>query len=245
VGTVRDGNPRGRMTEVLPEPEMAGPGKRRTSSGCGGGPCRTRSAAPAGEKHPVLDFLFTYYSHRPTHLERWQPGPGVALAGPRARRFLERKGYVETADGVVLDPSRVHPPARRGPPMFVLDLLSATASRAPRLSCFGLHEWAMVYQEPSDSVRHNQVPLRLGSAGTDAVVESLDIKCGHFDAFRFSPTPPGPATSSSRRGRRSSTWSSPAACTPTWTCSSGPTSSTRFVPAELVGDCFALAAEHS
>jgi len=38
----------------------------------------------------------------------------VALAGPRARRFLERKGYLETADGVVLDPPGS--PRKRGPP---------------------------------------------------------------------------------------------------------------------------------
>jgi hypothetical protein len=29
------------------------------------------------------------------------------------------------------------------------------------------------------------VPLRLGRAGTDAVVESHDLRCTHFDAFRF------------------------------------------------------------
>ena len=36
-----------------------------------------------GESHPVLDFLFTYYSETPSRLRRWHPGPGVALApGP-------------------------------------------------------------------------------------------------------------------------------------------------------------------
>jgi len=32
-----------------------------------------------GEKHPVHDFLFTYYSQRPAALRRWHPGWGVAL----------------------------------------------------------------------------------------------------------------------------------------------------------------------
>jgi hypothetical protein len=141
-----------------------------------------------GEKHPVLDFLFTYYSYRPSHLQRWQPGPGVALVGPAARRFLDRKGYVETSDGVVLDPEGFTE-GKAKTAEFVLGLLTATASRAPRLGCFGLHEWAMVYREPPDSVRHAQVPLRLGAAGTDAVVESLEIRCGHFDAFRFFTSP--------------------------------------------------------
>ncbi len=31
-------------------------------------------------KHPVHDFLFTYYSQRPAQLRRWHPGYGVALA---------------------------------------------------------------------------------------------------------------------------------------------------------------------
>ena len=48
-------------------------------------------------------------------------------------------------------------------------LLAATASRPARFGCFGLHEWAMVYH--TDAPRHD-VPLRLGAAGTDAVVES-------------------------------------------------------------------------
>jgi hypothetical protein len=40
----------------------------------------------------------------------------------------------------------------------------------------------MVYR--ADQTRHPQ-PLRLGSAGTDAVVESHRIACSHFDAYRF------------------------------------------------------------
>ena len=64
-------------------------------------------------------------------------------------------------------------------------LLSATAARPAQLGCFGMHEWAMVYRLPADEVRHADWPLRLGSAGTDEVVESHRIGCSHFDAFRF------------------------------------------------------------
>ena len=45
----------------------------------------------------------------------------------------------------------------------------------------------MVYRAPT--VRHGQVPLRLGAAGTDAVVESMPLRCSHFDAFRFFTEP--------------------------------------------------------
>ena len=34
--------------------------------------------------HPVHDFLFTYYSHRPAQLRRWHPGYGVALEDAEA-----------------------------------------------------------------------------------------------------------------------------------------------------------------
>jgi hypothetical protein len=57
----------------------------------------------------------------------------------------------------------------------------------PQLGCFGLHEWAMVYR--ADDVRH-PVPLRLGPSAPTAVVESMPLRCSHFDAFRFSAAPP-------------------------------------------------------
>ncbi|MBB5959247.1 hypothetical protein FHS29_005867 [Saccharothrix tamanrassetensis] len=135
-----------------------------------------------GEKHPVLDFLFSYYSHRPSRLERWHPGPNVVLAGDAAKEYLRRPAYKQTDDGVTLD-VEAFARERASTVEFVHRLLTATASRAPRLGCFGLHEWAMVYR--SDRVRHEAWPLRLGGAGTDAVVEAQKVQCSHFDAFRF------------------------------------------------------------
>lgn len=137
-----------------------------------------RERRSRNERHPVLDFLFTYYSYRPAKLLRWHPGPGVELAG--AAEYLRWPAYRETSHGVVLGPL---PEERRATVEFVHALLTATASRAPRFGCFGLHEWAMVYR--STDVRHEDWPLRLGAAGTDAVVESLPVGCTHFDAFRF------------------------------------------------------------
>ena len=37
----------------------------------------------AGVKHPVHDFLFTYYSFRPAQLRRWSPGFGVVCLTTR------------------------------------------------------------------------------------------------------------------------------------------------------------------
>ncbi|HEY5841949.1 MAG TPA: 3-methyladenine DNA glycosylase, partial [Mycobacterium sp.] len=146
-----------------------------------------RRRAAAGQPHPVWDFLFTYYSVRPGHLLCWHPGYGVVLAGAQARRhYLGRSGYVaySTAahpDGVTV--GHDHLLKRLDTVRFIAGLLESTAARPAQLNCFGLHEWAMVYR--SAEFRHGAVPLRLGSAGTDAVVESMPLRCSHFDAFRF------------------------------------------------------------
>ena len=141
--------------------------------------------ARAGEAHPVWDFLFSYYSLRPGQLRCWHPGYGVLLAGGEAiRRYRGRRGY--TADEVGATVSQTYLRSRLDTISFVARLLRATARRPARLNCFGLHEWAMVYHD--GAVRHERVPLRLGAAGTDAVVEAEvagPLRCSHFDAFRF------------------------------------------------------------
>ncbi len=67
---------------------------------------------------------------------------------------------------------------------YIRTLLAATASRPAHVGCLGLHEWAMVYRQ-DDARRRHTLPLRLGRAGTDAVVEAHPVRCSHFDAFRF------------------------------------------------------------
>ncbi|MBC7304920.1 MAG: 3-methyladenine DNA glycosylase [Nocardia sp.] len=144
------------------------------------GPYLERRAA--GTTHPVIDFLFTYYGNKPAQLRRWHPGFGIALR--EADGYRGARGYHELAGarGVfTADPAYLA--KRRDTIEFVSTLLTATARRPAQLSCFGLHEWAMVYR--TDDVRHQHVPLRLGHAGTDAVVESMSLRCTHFDAFRF------------------------------------------------------------
>ena len=163
-----------------------------------------------GEKHPVQDFLFGYYTHSPAALQRWHPGPGVLLAdddGAAARAEAAELGTTprgewkhyrrveagEVAGAVVdgrpvggwlVDVAAVLADRASGV-AFTRDLLARTAERAPRLGCFGLHEWAMAYRSDVHGVRHSQLPLRLGAEGTDAVVEGSRIRCTHFDAFRF------------------------------------------------------------
>jgi hypothetical protein len=136
----------------------------------------------AGVKHPVEDFLFGYYANRPASLRRWHPGHGVVLRGATAE-YADLKGYVGTDDGATVSDEHVAGQQRLLRQLH--NLLTATANRPPQLGCFGLHEWAMVYRLDQSEVRHAAWPLRLGTAGTDTVVESHRIACSHFDAYRF------------------------------------------------------------
>jgi hypothetical protein len=154
-----------------------------------------RERSDRGQAHPVEDFLFSYYSFRPAHLRRWHPGAAVGLAGPAAAERLDWREHIAVpgpaGDAVTLDLDAFL--ARRGAAVrHVQDLLTATAARPAQLGCFGLHEWAMVYRQDAEQVRHADRPLRLGAAGTDAVVEEHRIRCTHHDAFRFFTGPARP-----------------------------------------------------
>lgn len=138
----------------------------------------------AGTKHPVEDFLFTYYSHSPGKLSRWHPGVGFALEGAQDTDRASWRHYRSTSAAVTLDVEGFRED-RASMIGFARRLLSTTAAAPAQLGCFGLHEWAMVYKSVEHGQRHDQVPLRLGAAGTDQVVEAANIRCTHFDAYRF------------------------------------------------------------
>lgn len=134
-----------------------------------------------GDRHPIDDFLWHYYSHRPSHLRRWHPGVGVALAD--APEHAVWPHYV-TEDGVTFaDPSSLG--ERRRSLAWMRDLLARTLAREPRFGCFALHEWAMVYGLEQHEVRHEQAPLRLTPAEIREVVDRSPLRCTHYDAFRF------------------------------------------------------------
>ncbi|SDS12342.1 3-methyladenine DNA glycosylase [Microterricola viridarii] len=133
------------------------------------------------ETHPVEDFLFTYYPNKPSALRRWHPGAGTVLSGAAAEDRAEWRWYRAAGGDLEVDAAAFL--AARGATVdFIARLLGRTAERTARFGCFGLHEWAMVYKQGEH--RH-EVPLRLGQAATDAVVEAANISCTHFDAYRF------------------------------------------------------------
>lgn len=156
-----------------------------------------RARRQSGEKHAIEDFLFTYYPTKPAHLRRWNPGPGVVLGGSQEvlAQYAGWRWYtrvasdgdagergMQTDGGMQLDVAGFMA-QRRTTVGYIRTLLDRTLNRRANHACFGLHEWAMVYRE-TDETRH-PLPLRLGAAGTDDVVEAHPIKCSHFDAFRF------------------------------------------------------------
>ncbi|TFV76696.1 3-methyladenine DNA glycosylase [Blastococcus sp. CT_GayMR19] len=195
-----------------------------------------------GETHPVLDFLFTYYSETPGRLGRWHPGPGTTLApcpaGPPPHAAW--RWYATGPDGSVRLDSEAFLAERGDTVRFVRQLLAATAGRPAFSGCFGLHEWAMVYR---DTTTRHPVPLRLGRAGTDAVVEAHPIRCTHFDAFRFF-TPPAVGLNRLRPTRESQVDLEQPGCLHAgmdlykWAYKLSPAT-----PGELVADCFELAVE--
>jgi hypothetical protein len=146
------------------------------------------------EEDPVADFLFEYYRFRPSHLRPWHPGTGVLLEGADPERFRDKDGYRTMDGGRILLPTPEvlgkNAAKFRSGTKWIYDLLTATQDRPARFGCFGLHEWAMLYR--TDMTRHDSVPLRVGQGELADVVESVGLRCTHFDAFRFFTEPARP-----------------------------------------------------
>lgn len=193
-----------------------------------------------GEKHPVEDFLFEYYRFRPSWLRRWHPGPDVVLLGETAREFLRWPEYHEANGGVALNPAAFDP-RRRDTLVWLLGLLRATAERVPSFGCFGLHEWAMVYRQTPDEVRHNTWPLRFPPDELARIVEAQPVRCSHFDAFRFF-TPAARPLNKLQPERATTAQFEQRGCLHAnmdlykWAFKLAP-----FTPSDLLADCFALA----
>lgn len=197
---------------------------------------------------PVEGFLFTYYSHRPSQLRRWHPGPGVVLLGESARAEFGRWYRTTTVPGpsgapvpgVELDVAAFV--ADRGRALrFVADLLSAVRARSANFGCFGLHEWAMVHRLGESETRHADWPLRLGPKGTDAVVESHRIACSHFDAYRFFTPSAVPLNTLRPRSEDRVDFEQPACLHANMDLYKAAYRLSPLVPSDLIADAFELA----
>jgi len=142
--------------------------------------------ARRGEAHPVWDFLFSYYSLKPRLLRRWHPGYGVALEGASADRFRERSGYGTLGSAVTV--THDHLLARIDRVEFIADLLHATRVGPP----VELLRPARVGDGLPDRRHQARGSTAAGRRGTDAVVDSMPLRCSHFDAYRFFTEPAVP-----------------------------------------------------
>ncbi|WBB70496.1 3-methyladenine DNA glycosylase [Micromonospora sp. WMMD812] len=193
-----------------------------------------------GEKHPVEDFLFTYYSYRPAQLRRWHPGAGVELRDAAPAEF--GRDYRAGAAGVTLDTEAVR--ARRAESIhWIRSLLAATAGRPAHLGCFGMHEWAMVYRQTQAEVRHNAWPLRLSPEQTARTVEENRIRCSHFDAFRFFTAPARPLNLLSPTRETQHAHEQPGCLHANMDLYKYASKLSPLTSSELVADCFELAKE--
>jgi hypothetical protein len=190
--------------------------------------------------HPVEDFLFTYYSFKPAQLRRWHPGAGVALEGAAQAPHREWRFYAVDGDRVLLDVAAFLD-ARGQTLRFVRELLVRTAGRPARFGCFGLHEWAMVYRLDQSDVRHAAWPLRLGQEGTDAVVETHQIACSHFDAYRFFTPEAAPLNALTPTRQTQSALEQPGCLHAGMDLYKWAHKLVPAVPSDLVLDCFELA----
>lgn len=140
-----------------------------------------RERKQRGESHPIEDFMWTYYSQRPTQFMKWHPGAGVELKD--AAEYVGERGY--TVSNGVAAVSADFISQRAEALRWIAELQHNMSEREPRFACFGLHEWAMVYRLEQSQVRHESAPLRLSPAEIASVVEAQELKCTHYDAFRF------------------------------------------------------------
>ncbi|MBP2407937.1 3-methyladenine DNA glycosylase [Brachybacterium fresconis] len=224
-----------------------------------------RERKARGEKHPVEDFLFTYYPFSPAKLRRWHPGWEVAYdaaadldahGGP-VITDLDAAGHRSWYRDVPAGTSTGHRVIARRADVeryrreradalsFMTRLLSASAlgSRRPQFGCFGLHEWAMVHRLRPGQQRHEDLPLRLSQSETDAVVEREKLVCSHLDAFRFFTPTAAPRNALQPTRERQVEFDNPACLHVGMDLYKWAMKLTPLVPSALVLDCFEHARE--
>jgi hypothetical protein len=142
--------------------------------------------------HPVHDFLFTYYPFSPAKLKQWVPSFEEALqikGKEDLRSFPDH--WFELQNGTLqLNPNRLQGQALAMLP-FIEQLCKNMLGKTARFGCFGLHE-AMVYKLPPEQLRYTSHKLRLPPEKLARFVESQNLCCTHYDAYRFFTPPAKP-----------------------------------------------------
>lgn len=184
------------------------------------------------------DFLFDYYPYSVGRLEAWHPGHGVELIGD-VREYTGHPDYVRTQRGVTTGASRLERHRQRLD--LAIRLLDATASREPQLGCFGMHEWAMVYGQQQEDVRHSSYPLRLGPTEISAAVDDIGLRCTHIDAYRFFTPAAMPLNAHEPTRATQHDWEQPGCLHANMDLYKYAMWFQPFTSSDLVAECFALA----
>lgn len=198
-----------------------------------------RGRAGVAQKHPVYDFLFDYYSSRPSQLMRWSPGVDVFLEGASRESFSGAAEFEEYPDGLILRSSSF-PLHRRRYLEWAIHYLTRTAERPAQLSCFGLHEWAMVFR--SSAIRYPDIPLRLPASEIEDLCLRMGLRCTHFDAFRFFTPEAAPLNSIQLTRAETTQHDQPGCIHVSMDLYRFAYKIAPFIPSDLTGDAFELAA---
>ncbi len=140
------------------------------------------------QKHPVYDFLFTYYTFSPLKLKQWVPSFEEKLEMNIKIRecypWFESDLFSFDGNSLSQNTLKLHENIL-SLNSFIKNLCHNILKQPPRFNCFGLHEWAMVYKLPKEAIRHQDYLLRISHKELDDFVESQTICCSHYDAYRF------------------------------------------------------------
>lgn len=138
--------------------------------------------------HPIHDFLFVYYNCSPLKLKQWIPSFKEALVvAPDFREtysWFNEYWFRHENHLLYLNKERIQENIL-GLARFIAELCRNILNRQPRFGCFGLHEWAMVYKQSPEAIRHQGQKLRLCEKTIANFVEGQSLCCTHYDAYRF------------------------------------------------------------
>jgi len=190
-----------------------------------------------GVAHPVLDFLFDYYPYSPGRLSTWHPGLGTHLLGDWNPSSCADY-YVQHNGQWTVDPER----ASKKRLELALSILEGTEFRPAQFSCFGMHEWAMVYRIAPERIRHSQQPLRLSIEEISETVDHVGLRCTHIDAFRFFTNEAAPRNSLVPTRANQPELEQPGCLHANMDLFKYAMWFQPYLPGELVLECFALAA---
>jgi hypothetical protein len=121
----------------------------------------------AVNKHPIFNFLHKYYSYSAESLKQYSPGMACLLTETNVKDFEERVlhsrfAIIEEDRSVqyqVIDIRDFRGQQKIKNIRRNRELLKNTMGRNPVFSCYGLHEWAMLYK--GNTKHQHELDLRV------------------------------------------------------------------------------------